>query len=438
MTSPTDPQRPTRVRWTIVALLTGLSLTSYLLRMNISVASKFMMPELGLTQIQMGQVFSSFLIGYTVFQIPTGIWSDRRGPKVVLSLAALSWGTMTVLTGFVPGIVIGGAGAFAALLALRFLLGVGEAATYPVGARAVASWSPVSERALAQAIVLGGISVGSAVTPPVIALLMVKVGWRESFYMVSTVAFVIAALWAWYAADGPERHPGTNPAERRLIAGAPGERASDHAGPGTWLRVFRNRDVALVSLSYFFDGYIFYIVIFWTFTYLVEQRGFSILSGGAYSSLPFICAGILTPIGGWTSDRLLRPLGRRWARRSPAIAGMVLAGLFIILAALVRNPYLAIAGLGFSIGFDQFAEPTFWAATMDISGPLAGTACGILNMMGNLGGVVSTSFVPVLVKYFGWGVALGSGAAFAFVSALLWLFVRADCPMHEAAIPVAF
>src|SRR5207302_7248417 len=95
--------RPSRVRWGVVALLTGFSITSYLQRMNISIASKFMMPDLGLSQIQMGQVFSSFLIGYTIFQIPTGILGDRRGPKLVLTLAALTWGITTLLTGLVPG-----------------------------------------------------------------------------------------------------------------------------------------------------------------------------------------------------------------------------------------------------------------------------------------------------------------------------------------------
>ncbi|MBI4501167.1 MAG: hypothetical protein HY700_08400 [Gemmatimonadetes bacterium] len=78
------------------------------------------------------------------------------------------------------------------------------------------------------------------------------------------------------------------------------------------------------------------------------------------------------------------------------------------------------------------AEPEFWAATIDVAGPQAGTATGILNMMGNLGGVVSTSLVPVLVKYFGWVAALGSGAALAFTAALLWFFIRCDRPIHAS------
>jgi ACS family glucarate transporter-like MFS transporter len=400
-------ERPTRVRWMVVAILTGFSVTSYLQRMNISIAAQFMMPELGLTQIQMGQIFSSFLIGYTIFQIPAGIWGDRLGPRLVLAASALVWGITTVLTGLVP--------AFAGLLAIRFVLGLGEAATYPVSALAVSRWSPGSERAMAFAIVVAGLSLGSTVTPPLISWLMVRVGWRESFYLVSVAAFLIAALWWRYGSDDPATHSSRERAPRFDL----------HA----WRRVFRDRNVALLSLSYFFNGYIFYIFIFWLYTYLIDVRGFTLLKGGLFASLPFIASAILTPLGGVTSDRLLRSMSRTWARRIPAIVGLTLAGLCMIYGAVVKDPYLAIAGLALSIGFDQFAEPEYWAATMDVAGRHAGTATGMLNMMGNLGGVVSTSLVPILVKQFGWVVALGSGAALAFSAALVWFAIRCDRPM---------
>ena len=421
-------ERPTRVRWTIVAILSGVSIVSYLQRMNISIAAKFMRPELGLSLEQMGYVFNSFLIGYTIFQIPSGIWGDRRGPRLVLTLSALVWGITTVLTGLVPGILLTGTGALVSLMVIRFVLGMGEAATYPVAALAVSRWSPGSERALAYAIVVAGLSLGSTVTPPLISWLMVNIGWRESFYLVSGAAFLITALWWFYGGDDPATHPRVNAAERELITR--GRLAVQRFDVHSWKRVFQNRNVALISLSYFFNGYIFYIFIFWTYTYLTDVRGFSILKGGVYASLPFVASAIMTPLGGATSDSLLKRLTRTWARRIPAIVGLTMAGLCMIFAAIVQNPFLAIAGLALSIGFDQFAEPEYWAATMDVAGPQAGTATGILNMMGNLGGVVSTYLVPKLVEKSGWVLALGSGAGLAFSAALVWFLIRCDQPMH--------
>ena len=419
---------PTRVRWRIIALLTGFSIVSYIERMNISIAAKFMMPALNLSQIQMGQVFSSFLIGYTLFQIPTGIWGDRRGPKLVLTLAGLTWGIATVLTGIVPGIVTRvGLAAFASLLLLRFLLGVGEAATYPVAARAIANWTPLSERARANGILVGGLSAGSAVTPPIVSWLMVRIGWRQSFYVISVFAFLISALWNWYGASSPGQHPRVNASEAALInAGRDPETKASSYSLAWWRVIFLERDIALISLSYFFSCYVLYIFVFWLYTYLVDVRGFSVLSGGIWTSLPFVASTLLTPTGGVISDKLVKKLGRTWARRIIALTGLGLAGCFLAVGAIVKNPYLAIAGLSLAVGFDQFAEPAFWAGTIDVAGPLAGTACGVLNMMGNLGGVVSTALVPVLVKAFGWTIALGTGSALAVLGALLWFGVRAE------------
>src|SRR6059036_3510218 len=83
------------IRWVIVAMLVGFSMVSYIERMNISVAAKFMMPELGLSQIQMGQIFSAFLIGYSLLQVPMGMLGDRFGPYRVLAGVGWCWGALT-------------------------------------------------------------------------------------------------------------------------------------------------------------------------------------------------------------------------------------------------------------------------------------------------------------------------------------------------------
>jgi ACS family glucarate transporter-like MFS transporter len=165
--------------------------------MNISIASKFFVQEFGLSQIQIGQIFSSFMLGYALFQLPAGILGDRWGPRRVLTLAAVWWGTTTLLTAIVPGIFARTAiGAFGGLIAIRFLLGVGEAATYPVATRAIANWIPPSGRGLTNAIVIAGATMGAATTPPLVSWLMVTYGWRASFYITGlpTLAEISRAL----------------------------------------------------------------------------------------------------------------------------------------------------------------------------------------------------------------------------------------------------
>jgi len=210
----------------IVTFLAALSLVCYVLRMNISVASKFLLVEFGLTQIQIGQVFSSFMLGYALFQLPAGILGDRWGPRRVLTLAAIWWGTTTVLTAIIPGLLANTAlGALGGLIAIRFLLGVGEAATYPVATRAIASWIPPSGRGLANAIVIAGATLGAASTPPLVSWLMVSYGWRMSFYVTGLAAFLLAIIWWLFSSDAP--------ALRDVEASHPGKLLSSRVAKGT-------------------------------------------------------------------------------------------------------------------------------------------------------------------------------------------------------------
>jgi ACS family glucarate transporter-like MFS transporter len=360
----------------------------------------------------MGQVFSSFLVGYSLFQIPAGRMGDRFGARVVLALAAFSWGLMTVLTGLVPGVLVTGAiTLLGTLFVLRFLLGVGEAATYPVAARAIANWVPPAGRARSNAVVIAGAPLGSAITPPLISWLMVNLGWRQSFYITSLLGFGIAAIWWFKARDYPA-------GERPALA-----EATEPKKLVSWLSLFRNRNVVLLSVSYFVVGYVLYIFVFWLYTYLVDVRKFSVLGGGVYSSLPWIAALVLTPIGGILSDTLTRRWGARLGRRMVAIGGLTLSAIALLYGATVANPYLAIMGLAFAVGFEHFTEGTFWASMSNIAGAHAGAATGILNTMGNFGGIASTALIPVLVKYFGWVVALGSGSVLAILGGLLWFAI---------------
>ena len=122
----------------------------------------------------------------------------RFGPRLVLTIAAVVWGGTTVMTGALPGLFGGAASTLAVLLSVRFVLGIAEAATYPVAASTIGVWMPPSERAFSNAIVIAGMALGSAFSPPLMSRVMVASGWRTAFYLTSILAFLIAALWWWF------------------------------------------------------------------------------------------------------------------------------------------------------------------------------------------------------------------------------------------------
>ncbi len=433
----------TTVRWRIVALLAGFSLVSYALRTNISIAAALMRSELHLSQVQLGQVFTAFLIGYAVFQVPAGALGDRFGPRLVLTVAAALWGVTTLMTGALPGVIGGAAGTLAVLIGVRFLLGLAEAATYPVAASAVGVWMPGSERAFANSLVIAGMALGSAFIPPVMSELMVQGGWRLSFYVTSSLGFLVAAAWWWYARDSPARHPDVNELERRAIASgrvqqhsekrdpASGAGTGTGAGAGAGGRVIywpllRNRNMVLISASYFLDSYVLAVFVYWFYLYLVDERHFSILKGGAVSSLPWIASLVLVPLAGHLCDRISASRGPRLGRRVVAMTALCASSALLLWGARSDEPALAIAALSLSVGFVMSTEGPFWSSAIDVSGPHAGTAGGIMNTAGNLGGVAATSLIPLLVQRVGWNLALATGSLFGLASALLWLLIRVD------------
>src|SRR5205823_2447052 len=301
-------QSPSRVRWIILALLFLICVITYLDRVNISVAAQQMMPALGLTQVQMGYVFSAFVLGYALCQLPGGWLGDRLGAHKVLTAAVLWWSLFTALTAAVGGVISWPWGGVAgALLVVRFLVGVGEAAALPNFNRTVAEWFASGERGAGMGISIAGIGVGGVITPPICAWLMVNFGWQSAFYVSGAAGILIALAWAWYATDRPEQHRHVSDAELRHIRGQdllklPAPSTGDEPVP--WRGFLYTPTVWWLVLSYTGLGYIAYIYLSWFYLYLVNARGFSVLQGSVYASGPFVAMALCCPLGGWLSDRL--------------------------------------------------------------------------------------------------------------------------------------
>src|SRR5579864_6081320 len=421
-------ERGSSVRWLIASLAGACAFVSYVQRMNISIAAELMMPDLRLSKIEMEQIFSSFLWGYAIFQLPTGRLGDVIGPRITLSIAALIWGITTVLTGLLPGVFIAGTLAMlVCMVAVRFVLGASEAATFPVGSRAIRNWTPPSERAVGNSFMMVGSASAAAASGPLVSLLMVHFGWRWAFYITSILAFAIAAVWYVAVRDDPREHPWVRPKELQWINP---DRPSAVIQPASVFQVLRDRDILFLSLSYTCEGYVLFIFVFWLYIYLVEVRGFSMLNGGLVASLPWLTALAFAPIGGFVCDRLSEARGRFAAARIVIIIGYGLSGALLFAAAKFNGRVAVIAALCVSVGTLYFAEPAFWATAVHLSKENAGAVSGIMNTAGIVGGIVSTSVTPVIVKHFGWLPALGSGAAVAMTCAGLWLVIGRRPTVH--------
>jgi MFS transporter, ACS family, glucarate transporter len=424
-----------RVRWKIVALLGLAGFVGYVLRTNMSVAGERMMRDLGLTQVQLGVVLAAFTWGYALFQLPGGMLGERLGGRKALTLIVVLWGVLNMLVGLIPragtlslGLTIAG------LAALRFLMGAAQAPLFPImSGEAISRWFPVGGWALPNGLTNTGLTLGAAATGPLIAWLVATEGWRRSFVLSGPLAFVMAGVWWWYARDRPDEHRGVSAAELALIgAGRP---LSPSAPPkrGGWAVVLRDRNLMLITASYFFANYVFYFFFDWLYIYLVDVRKFTLLAGGAFYAAPWIVGAVGATLGGAVCDRLSRRHGMQWACRAVSITGLALCGAFLVAGATAANPYVAVVFLSLCLAGQQFTDSTAWAATMLVGGPHASTACGVLNTGGNGVGVIVGLLVPVIARALGWPAALGTASLCALLAAVLWLWIRLERPVTKSA-----
>jgi len=425
-----DPQR-SHVRWVILALLFVASFVAYVLRTNMSIAGENIMADLGLSKIQLGMVFSAFAWGYAIFQFPGGIFGDIVGGRRALTAIAVLWGILTLVTGLVPGTTLASTTfILTTLIGLRFLVGVVQAPLFPVACGGtIERWFPVSGWAFPNGLTSTGLTLGAAATAPLIAWLMETLGWRESFILTAPLAFLIAGVWWWYARDNPADHPRVGKKELGLINSnrpSPEQAVEDKTA---WKRVIKNRDILLLTASYFCMNYVFYIFFNWFFIYLIDVREFEILEGGFYAAAPWMVGAVAASVGGLWCDRLCKRIGPRWGCRIPGVVGLSLVAVLLVLGATAKDPLLAVVLLSLSFGCTQLTEGAYWAAAISVAGKHASAATGVMNTGGNIVGGIGALLVPITAEAFGWVPALATGSVFAIVGAGLWLLVRADRPM---------
>ncbi len=389
--------------WSLVGLLAATATASYLARVNVSVAGALMRDELALDPVAMGRVFSAFLLGYALCQVPAGMLADRFGARRVLAFAAFSWVVALAAMAVVPA-----AAALPLLLGFRLILGIGEAPTFPAAAQAISRHIPPEARGRANGLVVAAIGLGSAIAPPLVGTVMVRFGWRAAIAVSALPALAVAIAWLAVKQMPPELHP--NDGEES--APAPPENGR-----------LASRSFVLLTASYTLQGYVGYIFVFWFYLYLVDVRGFSLLKGALLSSLPWLLSIVSIPLGGAISDALVKRLGEARGRRVVPMTGLIGGSVFIAVGAHTGNALVAAVCLALATALVLCVEGPFWATMTELAGRRSGAAGGVMNMGSNLGGLVSPALTPVLAAAIGWENALLVAAALAVVGGLLWLGV---------------
>ena len=428
-------ERRTRVRFFLSFWLFVLSAIAFLDRINISVAGLQIGRDFGLSNQHLGWIFSAFLIGYAVFQLPAGVLAVRYGPRRVLTIGVLIWGLATALTAMLP---TGMPDALLFLILVRCALGIGETVIYPAANQFVARWIPQEERGIVNGLIFAGVGAGSGLTPPLLTWIILEHGWRAAFWFSAIVGVLACAVWWVFARDTPEEHPGVSRAERREIR--EGLTCHSIAAPATrrgddrkilWRAMFSRADLAALMVGYFSFGYVAWVFFSWFYLYLTQARGFDLKASAYFTMLPFLSMTVFSLVGGGLSDRLTRLYGLRVGRCLLASISLFLTGLLLLMGSRVHTPQLAVVVLAAGAGALYLSQSTFWSVSVDIAGRSSGVFSSLVNMSGQIGGAITASLTPWLAQRFNWTMPFTVAAALAFAGALSWLIVHPEQSMGD-------
>jgi len=414
-------QRPTRVRYWVIFFSVTLAIFSYIDRVALSRAAPSVMKDLHLDKVEFGLAFSAFVTCYALFEIPSGYLGDRYGPRSILLRIVIWWSFFTFATGQ--------AWSFWSLAACQALFGMGEAGAFPNITKALSIWLPQEEKVRAQGIIWLFARWGGAFTPLLVVTLLQYISWRVAFALFGCLGIVWAGFFYWWFRDDPHDNPNVNAAERALIASS--RKLAGH-GKLPWSKLLSAPRAWLLCLQYFSLSFSWYFYISWLPTYMDERLHVKIAESALLNALPLFLGGIGSFFCGQTTRIFAEKfggLGRQ--RRIMSITGFVGASALIFTATQLHSAIPIMLAIGFASFCNDLAMPPSWGAAMDLGGRYAGTLAGAMNMVGNLGGALAGTVIPLLLKYTGnnWNVPLYLASAVYLTGAFLWMGLDPVTPL---------
>ncbi|MFP7170939.1 MFS transporter [Terribacillus sp. 7520-G] len=367
---------------------------SYIDRAAISIALASIGADFNLDSSVLGIVLSVFFIGYAAMQIPGGWLADRFGSKNVILSAILLWSVFTAITGL--------AWSLASLIAIRLLFGLGEGAYPSASIKGLAENFPKEQRPKMSSVMLSSNYIGSAIAPLLVAPLLLAFGWRNLFFIIGIAGVVFALIyWFWVKPVKPKNMDQIQTGQAiKKTEKVPLKQLL--ATPILWQLALIWFGMSLINKG--LDS--------WMPTYLLTERGLDLKAIGLLTPLPFIAAGISTAIGGWVMVKFFD--GRE---KILLITSASITAIFLYFMYTAQTVGSVIAFQGIVYFFKSFVLATTMALPLKIlSGKVAGSAAGVINLFGQSAGFVSPVIIGIIVEVSG---SFGSAFWFLIVAACL-------------------
>ena len=427
------PENPmTHVRWRMIIMVMALCFISHLNRSSMSVAgTDQIMQRYGINPVQMGGVYSSFLLVYSICMIPGGVFIDRFGPRRALMLVGFGSAVFAALTGILGWIGLAGGSLWIGLILARGAMGFISSPLHPAGARAVAHWFPAGQRSWANGIVTAAAIAGVAASYPGFGALIARVGWPTGFVICAGVTATITIIWSLNSTDTPSSHLQVNATERAWIESGVVSVTKNLGDEIGWRDLICNRSLLLVTLSYSAVGYFQYLFVYWMQYYFDKVLNLGGATSKYYAGFLQVALAIGMPLGGWISAHWSSKLGVRRGRSLVAGGGMAASAILLGLGVICRDPVWIVVWFALAHTALGASEGPIWATAVDIGRSKGGTAAAICNTGGNVGGLLAPVVTPWVGGILGWSWGISLGGAICLLGAFCWFGIHPDAEVKR-------
>jgi ACS family tartrate transporter-like MFS transporter len=385
----------------------------YLDRANLSFANLRMSADLGFSDRIYGLGSGIFFLGYVLFEIPGAIIVERWSARKWMARIMISWGIVTILTGFIHS-------ARQFYLA-RFFLGVAEASFFPGIIVYLTHWFRSSDRAKAIGFFYAAVPAASVVGSLMASWLLGihwsgVAGWRWIFIIEGIPPVLLGIVTIFYLTDWPEQARWLSKDERDWISGEIGAevQAKMKIRNYTIWQAFRDKRVILLMVPYFLALTGAQASVFWIPTFIRRLSGLPGPKVALWVALPGLVGIASMLLNGWHSDKTGE---RRWHTAIP----LAVAGVDYLLLSGTHDFPMVIALL--IVGGCMFGYyPVFWSMpTLFLSESAAAACFGLINSVGHTGGFIGPSAVGYLNDRTGsmTGAFLFIGACYLLASCIV-------------------
>lgn len=391
------------LRWWIIGLIALGTVINYIDRSALGVMwwaeGDCIAKDLGYTTQDIAKqnyaiILNVFMVFYAIGQSLMGRIFDRIGTRIGFVLSITVWSIATMLHAAARAVL--------SFSIFRAFLAVGESGNWPGAVKSNAEWFPQKERAVAQGIFNAGASIGSVISPPLIAVLFVLFGWKVTFFVLGMLGLVWIIPWLVLNKTSPEKHPWISEAERAFIL--EGKQINSQANNSEKMgigQILSYKKSWSVLVARFFHEPIWWLFVGWMPIYLAATYGFDVKSIGAFAWVPYVGAALGSIAGGWYSGRLIKSGTAVGKSRKTAImlgSSMMLLGMLATIF-WADTPGKFVAIVAFVLFGFQFSIGNIQTIPSDIfKGSSVGSLAGFGGTVGVFSVIALNFLVPIITK----------------------------------------